>query len=69
MYWKTKILILKKTFTTFRKVPTADDVFEAYWAAALAKKKWDAVNPFEKRTILEKSRHVYWKKMKKPLFI
>lgn len=27
---------------------TADDVDEAYRAAALAKKKWDAVNPFEK---------------------
>lgn len=44
----------QKTFTTFRKA-TADDVDEAYRAAALAKKKWDAVNPFEKRTILEKA--------------
>lgn len=53
MYWKTKSLY-SKTFTTFRKA-TADDVDEAYRAAALAKKKWDAVNPFEKRTILEKA--------------
>lgn len=44
----------QKTFTTFQKA-TADDVDEAYRAAALAKKKWDAVNPFEKRTILEKA--------------
>lgn len=44
----------QKTFTTFRKA-TADDIDEAYRAAALAKKKWDAVNPFEKRTILEKA--------------
>ncbi|MCY7750195.1 benzaldehyde dehydrogenase [Bacillus inaquosorum] len=44
----------QKTFTTFQKA-TADDVDEAYRAAALAKKKWDAVNPFEKRNILEKA--------------
>ncbi len=53
MYWKTKILILKNIYNLPKA--TADDVDEAYRAAALAKKKWDAVNPFEKRNILEKA--------------
>ncbi|MCY8151089.1 aldehyde dehydrogenase family protein [Bacillus paralicheniformis] len=43
-----------KTITSFRKA-TQGDVDAAYKAALEAKKKWDNVNPYEKRAILEKA--------------
>ncbi|AMR09341.1 aldehyde dehydrogenase family protein [Bacillus sp. FSL W8-0445] len=43
-----------KTIASFRKA-TREDVDAAYKAALEAKKKWDGVNPYEKRVILEKA--------------